>query len=454
LNARIQSSILLVIIFLLVGTVVVFNSHSFSENDETITQVVSSNITTTEYVTRTVLSGATSTVFVTPAPSISSVSTVELTVTSTTTTTESQMLQQAVGQQNNYILIGGQEGAWFTDSQFPRLLQISLSNHTARKFNPVSGEGTVWGGGSNGSDWLISGWGTNNESVGPNPYFYVFNGTNALNNSVDHASETEWNGGDIFSISSNGSEWFVSGMGSGVLDSYSTGITNHLSAGVFNGTVFTDLSSELPQEMDGILYANAFGDNEWLVGGGYLADGVLFSFNGTSFSDLTQQISSSVPEFSSIQSIGWNGQYWLIGGMGFLAMYNDSVFSDLTPELNSVLPNHVIQSQYSVNALDWNGSSWLVGGGEAVALNQFSSDAWLASYNSSQFFNTSSALPKYTNSSGDSSILSIGYSTPLESWIIGGYVGSNGLLLSYDGTTSDLSNFVNGMNYVIWIGTS
>jgi hypothetical protein len=404
-----------------------------------------------------VLSQATSTLFVTLSSPISTVLIPGDTVTSTqtTTVTNSQLIQQASDQQYGYLLVGGQNGSWFTNSQFPRLLQISLSNHTVRKLNPVSGEGTVWSGESNGSEWLISGWGSDDQSGSPNPYFYVFNGTNALNDGVEDAAEAEWNDGDVFSISSNVSTWFLSGLGSGVLGSYSSHITNHLSAGLFNGTVFTDLSSKLPEQMDGILYANAFGNNEWLVGGGYLGHGVLFSFNGTSFSDLTKQIKSSVPEFSSIQSIGWNGQYWLIGGMEFLAMYNNSVFTDLTTHLSAILPLQVTQSKYSVNAVEWNGSSWMIGGGEAVALDHFSSYAWLVSYNSSGFFNLNSALPAYaTNVDADSSVLSIALSSSLDSWIIGGYVGHNGMLFSYNGSTEDLSNLTGDMSYVIWVGNS
>ena len=68
---------------------------------------------------------------------------------------------------------------------------------------------------------------------------------------------------------------------------------------------------------------------------------MLFSFNGATFSDLTADIASSIPEFSSIQSIAWNGQYWLIGGTGFFAMYNNSVFTDLTQKLEAVLPLQV-----------------------------------------------------------------------------------------------------------------
>jgi hypothetical protein len=452
-----QASIVVSIMFLLVGSVVIFNSHSFSPRNEITTRFVTSVSTNTLYVTTTVANEATSTVFVTTTPDSGIVTPAyTITLTQTATVTESQkIIQQASDQQYDYLLVGGQNGSWFTNSQFPRLLQISLSNHTVRKLNPVGGEGTVWSGDSNGSDWLISGWGTDDKSGSPNPYLYVFNGTNALSDTVEDAAEAEWNGGDVFSVSSNTSEWFLSGMGSGILGTVSSYPTNHLSAGLFNGTTFTDLSSELPQQMDGILYANAFGNNEWLVGGGFLGDGVLFSFNGTSFSDLTAQISYSVPEFSSIQSIGWNGHYWLIGGTGFLAMYNNSVFTDLTSNLDAVLPLQVSLSQYSVNALHWNGSVWLLGGGEAVGISSFASHPWLAAFNYSVFSSLSSALPSYaTEINADSSVLSIALSSSLDSWIIGGYANNRGMLLSYKDTTHDLSNLTNDMSYVIWVGTS
>jgi hypothetical protein len=172
-------------------------------------------------------------------------------------------------------------------------------------------------------------------------------------------------------------------------------------------------------------------------------------------SRITQQIASAIPEFSSIQSIGWNGQYWLIGGTGFLAMYNNSIFTDLTPYLSSVLPAQVTQSQYSVNAIDWNGSSWLIGGGEAVALNTFESFSWLVSYNSTTFLNLNSALPSYaTGVDSDSSVLSIVLSSASNAWIIGVYAGDKGMLLSYNGSTEDLSNLTGDMNYVIWVGSS
>jgi hypothetical protein len=56
-----------------------------------------------------------------------------------------------------YILVGGQEGSWFSKSQIPRLLKIDLGTNSTTSLIPVTGDGTVWTGGSNSSDWLISG---------------------------------------------------------------------------------------------------------------------------------------------------------------------------------------------------------------------------------------------------------------------------------------------------------
>jgi hypothetical protein len=454
LNLKTLAIPLMVMIVLLAGSIVVFNSRSFSVDHATTTDVVTSVQTNTIYVTETTQNDETSFVFLTPPIATVTQTNTVFAMYSTVTreTSKSQATFQNLDLSNDYILVGGQNGSWFTDSQFPRLLEVSLSTHYVRKLYPDEGQGTVWSGDFNGSDWLISGWGIGNESGSPNPYLYLYNGTSSIATSADYSSQAEWEGGDVFSISSNGSQFFVSGMGSGVLGGSEP--SNHLSAGIFNGTSFIDLSYQLPQQMDGILYANAFGDNEWLVGGGYLAEGVLFSYNGETFSDLTGQISGAVPEFDSVQSIGWNGQYWLIGGVGFLAMYENSTFLDLTPELAAVLPPGVNASQYSVNSLAWNGTAWLIGGGEAVAINTLSSEAWLASFSpGSGFIDLSGNLPaNVTMGGGISSILSIA-PNPQGGWVIGGYSGSNGLLLTYNnGETLDLSGLLGDMNYAIWVG--
>ncbi len=455
MKPRTHALLIIPIIVLLIGSVVLFNSRSFSLQTESKTELASEVQTSTEYVTQTVQNEAMDTIsLVPPSSSVTVTSTLYLTNPTPTASTRSEIVQNVIDQSDNYILVGGQNGTWFTDSQFPRLLQISLSTHVVRKLNPVTGEGTVWSGDYNGSDWLISGWGSDDGSGAPNPYLYLYNGTNALSDNIEDAAEAEWNGGDVFAISSNGSTWFLSGMGSGILPAYYSGDSNHLSAGIFNGTGFTDLSSLLPEQMDGILYANTFGDNEWLVGGGYQGDGVLFTWNGTAFTDLTAVIGASIPGFSSVQSIGWNGQYWLIGGMGFLAMYNNSAFTNLTPQLSAILSQQILSSGYYVNALAWNGSTWLIGGGDAVAMGALSSAPFLASYNSTNFTDLTHVLPNSAiQAGGDASVLSIA-SSPTYGWIIGGYLGTGGMLLSYNsGSAVNLSGLTGDMSYVDWVGS-
>ncbi len=68
-----QASIVVSIMFLLIGSVVIFNSHSFSQRNEVTTRFVTSIDTNTVYLTTTIDNDATTTVFVTPSLSTSTV---------------------------------------------------------------------------------------------------------------------------------------------------------------------------------------------------------------------------------------------------------------------------------------------------------------------------------------------------------------------------------------------
>jgi hypothetical protein len=347
------------------------------------------------------------------------------------------------------VLVGGQNGTWFEPGQSPRLYAVHLQNDSAVELSPVRSQGTVWGGGFNGSQFLISGWGTDDDSSGP--YVFLYDGANVLaERSLDYYGEaSSWSGGDIFAASYNGKEWLLSGLGSGPLSSNSSSAQNHMSLGTFNGTVFTDLSSLVPDQHDAILYANAWNGLYWLIGGGYLRDGRIFAFDGSRMVDLTTQAKHSIPSFASVQSIEWNGEYWLIGGIGFLAQYNGHNFVDLTQQLKTALGS---KNLYSVNALAWKGQSWMIGGGTAIA-QITPSQAWLATYTSAGFVDLSATLPLYiSNATQTSSILTI--TAANEFWIIGGYSGNHGALFVYnDEYLTDYSNLVNDMTYVIWTAT-
>ena len=238
-------------------------------------------------------------------------------------------------------------------------------------------------------------------------------------------------------------------MGSDVLPSYSPAQVNHLSLATFDGANFTDLSGNLPEQMDGILYANAWNGKLWLIGGGYGDTGVLYSYDGSIFQDLTPQIRRMVLDYGSVQSIAWNGNYWLIGGINFLAKYENNQFTDLTSQLGSALswPGTCCNS---INSIAWNGREWMIGGGSPVA--QFSdSRAWLASYSSNRFVNLSSILGDVATSAFESSILTV--TSIGDSWFMGGYANGHGILYSYSASALvPLSQLVTSFTYVNWVG--
>lgn len=348
----------------------------------------------------------------------------------------------------DYVFVGGQNGSWFQPGQYPRLCKISLQNFSRTQLNPVSSAGTIWGGGYNGSQLLVSGWGSDDESSGP--YVWLYNGAKVVTSGSldDYGEASSWNGGDIFSASYNGREWLLSGLGSGPLPPYSNKAINHMSLGAFNGSAFSDLSSLVPDQQDAILYTNAWNGQYWLVGGGYLSTHVLFSFDGNTIVNLAAAARKAIPTVGSVQALGWNGNYWLIGGIGFLAEYDGHRFVDLTQQLEHALSTYYFNS---VNAIAWNGQSWLIGGGTAIA-QLYSSHAWFITYNSDGFTQASPELPTYMSNPYGSSILAITSVNGV--WFLGGYSGNKGILLAYnEGILTDYSNLVAGFSYVDWVST-
>jgi hypothetical protein len=357
-----------------------------------------------------------------------------------------------------YVLVGGQNGTWFEPGQSPRLYQIFLNNHFVTRLKPPAGGGTVWSGGWSGSQWLISGWGSETGPDGSNPYLYLYDGRKQIATRLNlYKSQASWHGGDVFAASHNGQNWLLSGLGSDKLSGYRRDIqANHMSLAIFDGSNFTDLSGIVPRQHDAILYTNAWNGEYWLVGGGYKGDGMLFTFDGSEISDLSAQIRQAIPSFGSVQSLAWNGQYWLVGGVGFLAEYNGHHFIDLTSMLRAALSSHTSANRgnslrTTVNALAWNGSAWLLGGGTPVA-QLLPSNAWVAVYKFSTFLDLSSLLPHYvTQANITSSVLTIAAAN--QSWVIGGFIDKHGMLLTYDDSSfTDISSLTDDMSYINWVG--
>jgi len=346
-----------------------------------------------------------------------------------------------------YILLGGQNGTWFTQGQFAKLSKVNLTDLAVENVEPYDpdSQGTVWSGGWNGTQWLISGWGVDPGVNGSNPYLYLYDGQRQIlaGSTNEYAPESTWRGGDIFCVSYNGHEWLLSGLGSGYLPGYVRG--NHMALATFNGSTFIDYSAIVPNQADYILYANAWNGKYWLVGGGFAGSGALFTFNGTATVDLTNQTQQAVPSFNAVQAIAWNGTSWLIGGDNFLAEFDGVHFRDLTSSLLASLG--IGQYGLSVNSIVWNGWTWIIAGGPTRASLDRQA-AWLAEYNEWGFL----TLPLPTMmTEGDASILSV---AAMGNFIVaGGYANSHGIVLTlWNGNVDDLSYLIeNDMSYVNWV---
>lgn len=359
---------------------------------------------------------------------------------------------------DSYILVGGQIGAWFQNEQRPRLYRIQLYNQTETQLTPITSKGTVWAGHWNGSRWLISGWGADSGAGNSNPYLFLYDGQNQVEagSRNQYEAEASWHGGDVFSVSYNGTHWLLSGLGSDSLGKGQEPV-NHMGLGLFDDHNFIDLSTRIPDQWDAILFANAWNGHYWLMGGGWEGNqGVLIRYDGTNFTDLSPELESAMPQFDSVQSVQWNGDYWLIGGVGFLAKYDGEKFTDLTPQLNAALDTrHALRISSccnAVNALEWNGVSWLIGGGAPVSVTQ-PLTAWAATYDGAKFIDLTSLIPTDIRTATlGSSILTIAHTS--DSWFLGGYANGNGTLLSYvNSKIADLSNLIGGkMSTVNWIG--
>ena len=175
-------------------------------------------------------------------------------------------------------------------------------------------------------------------------------------------------------------------------------------------------------------------------------------------STLLQRSRRAIGSFASVQSVAWNGHYWLIGGVGFLAELDGNRFLDLSRNLSEVLPLSIAPGTLqSVNALSWNGTTWLIGGGEPVAVDVVRSVGWLALYNSSRFTDLSKQLPlDATTTNTSSSVLTIVHSPSEGYWLAGGYSKTNhGMLLKYQRQeVMDLSNSTGDMSYVNWVAAT
>jgi hypothetical protein len=347
------------------------------------------------------------------------------------------------------LIAGGQNGTWFQHNQNPRLWEIDLTTAKATRLPTFHSQGTIWSGSTNGTEWLIAGWGNDHYNANP-PIILYDSSLSVVYRSKEPNSSSSWYGGDIFASSYAKHAWLISGMGSGTLPGIKG---NHMTLATLNGSKFTDLSKFVPHNQLGILYANEWNGSRWMIAGSADLEGVLFTFDGSKIEDLTPQASKSVKTFGPLTSLGWNGTDWLIGGYQSLFLYHRGRFVDVT----SSLAVAVGKQFYSVNAISWDQQDrlWLLGGGLPKA-NVKHGRAWIATLSSSNKAKDLTPLISCHLPSEGSSILSSSFENGL--WALGGFGTRNNsplpILLVISVTTytvNDFSHAPGDMTYVIWV---
>ena len=300
---------------------------------------------------------------------------------------------------------------------------------------------TTWG----GAFWLFGGGGTYG---GLNFFRFIKYAPDDYMNWL--GSLNGWSGGwgsedKIYTIAKNDSYWLVGGGN----QSYTTGRKGILNrwdgaydiSGVLP-TTFINLSTDADFQTTGATITNAcintlcWNGSYWLIGGG-IGNTItkLKKYDGSTFVDLTAAadftLGSATITICAITKIAWNGSYWLIGGTnGKLKKYDGTTFTDLTNPLLDPAGGNFKYNGYTsgINTLCWTGYEWLIGGrdyGYATGLLvkwDGKGDA------NSNFVNMSSVLAGNLKSSGISSIAFNGNIA-----MAGGGVGLNRVDAIYNG---------------------
>ncbi len=204
---------------------------------------------------------------------------------------------------------------------------------------------------------------------------------------------------------------------------------------LYDGSTVTDLSPRLesadPAVNEKILITGKIGNNgsSWLIGTTRVGERVhLYSFDGTTWTDLTEQLLSAVPNtVTGGLSFSWNGSYWLIAhNPGHLVKYDGQTFVDLMPQI----PNP--ENNVTIMDMEWNGSYFLF--------------TMLGPANHGRVYKyDGSAFTRLTEFPAEGYITNLGWND--DYWLLGGFNGQ--ALLKYDGTTISDTGFTNRFQVTI-----
>ncbi len=274
---------------------------------------------------------------------------------------------------------------------------------------------TIWSIEWNGSYWLIGG------NDGSTTRLATYNGTTFYNQS----NPVYFNSDPIWAIGTNGG----GDSGTNLIGGRNSRIMKR-TGGVNSGTN-TDYKNEIRDFGEYDIKCAGYNGSYWLIGG---VDGSLNRYDGSTYTDLRSGLNWGSED---VLTLDWNGSYWLIGGTsGKLVRYDGSVFTDRSSALGF--------GTDSVTVVKWAAEAgasgqWLIGGdNKRLAI----------STDGNNF--TAKTIPVSMWAS-DYSVLSAEWAggTWYDDWIIGGEAGS---IVKYDEDTDnfvDLSAGVDGLKSVL-----
>lgn len=170
----------------------------------------------------------------------------------------------------------------------------------------------VRGIGTNGKYWLIS-----TARSGEYDHLYRYDGKTWSDLSIDyHNAIGDGGTGGAQALTWNGKYWLIGDNAGRVTK--------------FDGTSFTDLTSQLPYKLgEAIVDEIHWNDKYFLIVNTLLPsnNGQVLKFDGSSFTPITTFSSSNM-----LQAAGWNGSYWLLGGNDnqHILKYSGTTVTDLS----------------------------------------------------------------------------------------------------------------------------
>ena len=127
-----------------------------------------------------------------------------------------------------------------------------------------------------------------------------------------------------------------------------------------NNITFDDITDQIPLMAQSVSVITG-GDTNWLVGGA--GTKILYNISKPG-ADFTGTAITTPPELTSVTAIGYqSGNNWLIGGKNSagkakLYSYDENDFTDLTASMQTETQAAIT----TINSIVWNGSYWLIGG--------------------------------------------------------------------------------------------